>query len=97
MAVAASGMLSVHEMDKLKTNLDIKKNELEKQLQSLEDLTVDTITDDNKEKIESSKKNINDTIGKLKIDIEKYQKDIDDTKSKIETFNNQKNQKLEKK
>jgi len=85
------------EIDKLKTNLNIKKDELEKQLQSLEDLTVDTMTDDNKDKIENSKKSINDTINKLKIDIEKYQTDINDTKSKIQTFNDQKNQKLQNK
>lgn len=82
------------EIDKLKTNLDKKKNELEKQLQSLEDLTVDTMTDDNKDKIENSKKSINDTINKLKNDIEKYQNDINDTKSKLKTFNDQKNQKI---
>ena len=85
------------EIDKLRTNLDAKKIELEKQLQSLEDLTVDTMTDDNKEKIELSKKSINDTINKLKTDIEKYQQDIDNTKSKIQTFNDQKNQKIVKK
>lgn len=85
------------EIDKLRTNLDNKKQELETKLQSLEDLEIDTITDDNVKKVEIAKKQITDTIGKLKLDIEKYQKDIDDTKSKIKIFNDQKNQKLVKK
>lgn len=85
------------EMVKLKKNLDTKKAELEKRLQGLEDMQVDTATEDNQKKVEDAKKNIEETIGKLKTDIDKYQKDIDDTKSKIQTFNDQKNQKLQNK
>ena len=85
------------EMDKLNTNLTAKKTELEEKLQALEDLTIDTVTDENKEKVEIAKKNITETIEKLKQDIEKYQKDIDDTKTKIQTFNDQKNAKIEPK
>jgi len=89
--------LANSEIEKLRTNLDAKKVELEQKLQALEDLTIDTITDENKEKVENAKKSITETTEKLKIDIEKYQKDIDFMKDKIKTLTDQKNQKLVKK
>ncbi|MDY0268757.1 hypothetical protein [Trichloromonas sp.] len=72
------------EIQKLKDNIEQKNEELKIKLQQLEDFQVDTLTDDNVEKIDNKKKEIEETIEKIKDDIEKHKETIEVFKKKIE-------------
>jgi chromosome segregation ATPase len=78
------------EMEKLKNNIDIKKKELEDQLEKIKKLQLDTYTDDNKKLVEEKTKEIKETIDKLKEDITKYETEIASFKEKIGTLKNTK-------
>lgn len=71
------------ELEKIRDNIDAKKLELEKQLENLEKLEVETFTDDNQDLVADKKKTIGETIEKLKLDIQEYQDDITNMKDKL--------------
>lgn len=71
------------ELEKVKANIDLKKVELEKQLENLENLEVETFTDENQDLVADKKKQIGEIIEKLKGDIEAYQNDVDNIREKL--------------
>ena len=72
------------EIERIKEKIEDKKTELDTKLENLENLQVDTFTDDNQERIEKSTEEAKDIIEKLKVDIEKFNEDKTDLKEKIE-------------
>jgi len=70
------------EMTILKDKIQQKKEELEKNLENLENLEVETFTDDNKESVEKKKIEIEESIEKLKDDIESFEDSIETLKDK---------------
>lgn len=71
------------ELQGIRDKIDLKKVDLEKQLENLEQLEVETFTDDNQDLVIDKKKQIGEIIEKLKDDIESYQSDIDIVKDKL--------------
>ena len=74
---------SEDEISKLKNSIDLKKVELEKQLENLEKLQVDTFTDENKKTVEDKKVQLKDTIDKVKVDISKYEEMLNNMKDNL--------------
>jgi len=64
------------EITTLRDNIEQKKEELEKQLENLENLEVDTFTDENKETVEKKKIEIGETIEKLKEEISSFEESV---------------------
>ena len=64
------------EITTLRDNIERKKEELEKQLENLENLEVDTFTDENKETVEKKKIEIGETIEKLKEEISSFEESV---------------------
>jgi len=83
--------LAEKQIENIKIKIDSKKKDLELRIKNLEKLQIDTYTDENKEIVKSKTKEISDIIEKLKLDIKKYQDDIQQFKDKITTLKKQKN------
>lgn len=71
------------EIGTLRDSIETKKEELEKQLENLENLQVDTFTDENKETVELKKVDINESIEKLKDEILSFEESITTLKDKV--------------
>lgn len=74
------------EIVKMKDAISKKRDELEVNLQKLEDLQIDSLSEENKKKVIKTREMIQNTIDKLKIEIQKQEADIKIFKDKIESF-----------
>lgn len=74
------------EITKMRDTIGEKRDELEVNLQKLEDLQIDSLSEENKKKVEITRDKLKDTIEKLKGEIEKQENDIKVFKTKIDSF-----------
>jgi len=74
---------SEEEITKLKDKIETKKEELDTQLTNLENLEVETFTEDNQEIVEKKKIEITELIEKLKEEISSFEESIETLKDKL--------------
>jgi len=74
------------EMTTLKDSIEKKKEELEKSLENLELLEVETFTEENKETVEKKKVDIQESIDKLKEEIASFEESIKTLQDKTQSL-----------